>query len=205
MARGEVVAKATGTIARPRKFLETQYFKDAHVLFPNFAGREGQYNKEGDRSFGLRIDDEDRAIDLLALGWNVKRLKEREPGEGRTPWIPVSVGYDKGRPPKVMMITSEGKSLLGEDTVAALDDVEWEYCDIIIRPYSWGPISGNYGVKAYLQSLAVTVKEDEIDKKYRDVPMIGEPRVPVALGIEGGAPVTVIPGSVEIDDDDVEF
>jgi hypothetical protein len=202
MARGEAVARATGTLARPRRPLENQTFMEARVIFPNFKGREGQYNNEGDRNFGLILP-EDRAEEMYELGWNVKRLKETAPGEGQQAWIPVAVGYGKGRPPKIIMVTSKGKSELNEDLVEALDDVEWASCDVIIRPYSWGPIQGNFGVKAYLSSLAVVVREDEIDKKYADVPMIGEPRS--VLGIAGGDPVKVIQGQVEIDEDDVEF
>jgi hypothetical protein len=186
-------------VERQRKFLDPEVIMDARVVFKNFAGREGQYNDEGSRNFGVLLDKE-RADRMSDLGWNVKQLQPKEEGEEVQPWIPVAIGYGRGRPPKVIMITSQGKTELSEDLIEALDIVEWANCDLILRPYSWGPIQGNYGVKAYLKSIAVTVLEDEIDRKYADVPMIGESR----LAIDPGDTVNVIQGRV-LDDDDVDF
>jgi hypothetical protein len=186
-------------VERQRKFLDPEVIMDAQVVFKNFAGREGKYNQEGTRNCGVLLD-EDRAQKMKDLGWNIKRLKPRDEDDQPQPWIPVEIGYGKGRPPKVILITSRGKTELTEDLVESLDWVEWANCDIILRPYSWGPIQGDYGVKAYIKTIAVTVLEDEIDRKYADVPMIGESR----LAIEGDDPVNVIQGRV-LDDDDVVF
>lgn len=49
----------------------------AEMIFRNFEGREGDYNRAGDRNFSVVIPDINQAIDLYNLGWNVQiRPKE---------------------------------------------------------------------------------------------------------------------------------
>jgi hypothetical protein len=192
-------------IARRTDRPDNVLIEDAQVIFKNFRGEEGKYNKAGDRNFGVLLDD-DLARRLLKEGWNVKTLKARDEGDEPQPWIPVAIGYGY-RPPKIMMVTSGGRNELTEDLVASLDWADWEKADIILRPYPWS-VSGSSGIKAYVKTLVVVIAEDYLELKYRDVPEIGagpapDPREPVAE-IEGGQPYKVIPGSV-IDEDDVEF
>jgi hypothetical protein len=139
------------------------------IIFRNFQGKEGQYNKEGDRNFGVILPP-DIAEQMLADGWNVKYLKPREDDEEpeETPWLSVSVNFDKGRPPKIMIITDRGRTAMDENTVEMLDWADIKNVDLIVRPYTW-EVSGRSGVKAYLQSMYVTIEEDELEKKYSDL------------------------------------
>jgi hypothetical protein len=76
----------------------TVLMEGVRIIFRNFAGKEGQYNREGDRNFGVILPD-DVAQQMLEDGWNVKYLKPREDDdaeEGETPWLSVSVNFDKG-------------------------------------------------------------------------------------------------------------
>jgi hypothetical protein len=141
--------------------------EDVRLIFRNFAGREGMYNREGDRNFAVVLP-KDVAEAMAAQGWNVKQLKAREEGEEDTPYISVAVNY-KGRPPVIKMIGSRsGRTTdLDEDTVDVLDYVDILQTDLIIRPYDWA-YSGNSGRKAYLQSLYVTIIEDPLQIKYED-------------------------------------
>jgi hypothetical protein len=74
------------------------------------------------------------------------------------------------------MITSRGQTRLDEDTVEQLDwiDVATDEktgapkCDLIVRPYTW-EVSGRSGIKAYLQSLYVTIEEDDLERKYAEM------------------------------------
>lgn len=150
--------------------LEPVLMEGVRIIFKNFEGKEGQYNKAGDRNFGVILPD-DVAEAMLKDGWNVKYLKPREDedeGETEVPWLSVSVAYDKGRPPKIVMITSRGRTILDESTVETLDWADITNVDMIVRPYHWD-VSGRKGIKAYLQSMYVTIEEDELERKYAEL------------------------------------
>lgn len=137
------------------------------IAFRNFSGKEGQYNREGDRNFSVMLP-ADVAEDMRNHGWNVKQLRPREEGDDPQDYIQVSVSF-RGRPPRIVMVTSRGRTNLGEDEVNILDWAEIQNVDLIIRPYEW-TVNGKSGVKAYLQSIFVTIEEDELERKYADVP-----------------------------------
>lgn len=137
--------------------------EDARLIFRNFAGKEGQYNRAGDRNFSVILPD-DVAEQMIADGWNVRYLQAREEGDSNTPYIQVAVNF-KNRPPRVVMITSSGRTNLDEDSVEVLDWADIRLADLIFRSYSW-EVNGKVGIKAYLQSLFVTIEEDELERKY---------------------------------------
>jgi hypothetical protein len=149
----------------------TVLMEGVRIIFRNFEGKEGQYNRAGDRNFGVLLDT-DVAEAMANDGWNIKFLKPREEDadEGEEPqaWLPVSVNFDKGRPPRVVMITSRGRTNLDESSVELLDWADIQNVDLIVRPYTW-EVNGKTGVKAYLQSLYVTVEEDELERKYAEL------------------------------------
>lgn len=140
--------------------------EDVRLVFRNFSGKEGQYNREGDRNFSVLLD-EGLAEEMSRDGWNVKYLKPREEGDSPQAYIPVAVNF-RGRPPRIVMITSRGRTTLTEDEVNILDWAEIKTADLIIRPYEW-VVNGKAGVKAYLQSIFVTIEEDPLELKYADV------------------------------------
>lgn len=142
---------------------KTFMVEDARLVFRNFSGAENQYNRPGDRNFSVILDDKTAQI-LLREGWNVKTLDSREEGEPDTPYIPIAVGY-KNRPPRIVMITSTGRTNLNEDSVGVLDWADIQTCDLIARAYEWD-VNGKTGIKAYLQSMFVTIEEDELERKY---------------------------------------
>lgn len=147
----------------------TVLMEGVRIIFRNFAGKEGQYNREGDRNFAVLLDDK-VAEAMAADGWNVKWLQPREAEEGETAqaYLPVSLNFTKGRPPRVMMITSRGRTSLDEDMVELLDWADILNVDLIVRPYEW-TVSGKSGIKAYLQSIYVTIEEDELERKYAEL------------------------------------
>lgn len=151
----------------------TVLLENVKIIFRNFAGKEGPYNREGDRNFAVLLTDE-MADGLSRDGWNVKVTKEREIDDetvGGEPYLPVTVGY-KGRPPRVVIISSRGRTDLSQDEVDILDYAYIQNVDLIVRPYDW-TVNGKTGRKAYLKSMFVTINEDELELKYADVKHAG--------------------------------
>ena len=151
-----------------KRELDTLFIENADMpmFMRNFKGEQRRYNAEGQRNFCLFIDDE-LAERLLEEGWNVKRLKPREDmDEGDTPqaYLQVKVNFG-GRPPRIVMISSSGKTVVTEDSVAVLDRAELKNVDVLINPYVW-EVEEKTGVKAYLKTLYVTLVEDELERKY---------------------------------------
>lgn len=142
---------------------KTFVVEDARIIFRNFAGKEGQYNREGDRNFAVILPP-DIAERMANDGWNVRYLPGREEGEEDTPYISVAVNF-KNRPPNVVMITSSGRTQLHEDSVEVLDWADIRTADLIARGYEW-MVNGKGGIKAYLKSLFVTIEEDVLERKY---------------------------------------
>lgn len=136
--------------------------EDAQLVFRNFAGKEDQYTRAGDRSFSVILDPK-TAETMAKDGWNVKQLRgdEEEPGDY---YIQVAVSY-KNRPPKVVMMTSTSRTMLNEENVEVLDYADIRTADLIATAYHWD-VNGKTGIKAYLQSLFVTIEEDELERKY---------------------------------------
>lgn len=144
---------------------------NVRIIHRNFAGREGKYNQEGQRSFSVLID-EDLAAALAEDNWNVKWMKPREEGDIPQAYLPVAVSY-RVRSPRVVLVTSRGHTNLNEDEVEAIDWVDITNVDMSIRPRSWVDNDGAVRVKAYLKSIFVTVDEDELDLKYAEIDELG--------------------------------
>src|SRR4051812_40809277 len=92
----------------------TVLMEGVRIIFRNFAGKEGQYNREGDRNFSVLLD-EAVAGAMTEDGWNVKWLKPRPDDENdeTQAYLPISVNF-KGRPPRIVLISSRGRTNLDE-------------------------------------------------------------------------------------------
>jgi len=153
--------------------------EDVRLVFKNFEGREGKYNREGDRSFSVVLNDEE-ADAMLVDGWNVKRKPPREEGEENFNHLPIAVSF-KGRPPRLVLITfvSDGeggmtpkRTQLDEELCEMFDYADAALIDIIIRPYPWS-VSGKNGIKAYLHAIYMTLNTDALEQKYAHIPEAG--------------------------------
>jgi len=144
----------------------------ARIGFRNFSGKEGKYNPEGRRNFCVFLD-EDLGKTLEADGWNVRWLQPKDEQDVPQGYLQVAVSFDN-IPPKIIMISSKGKTVIDSESVSLLDWAEISEIDLIIRPYNWalheGTKNEKRGVKAYIKSMYITIAEDEFEKKYLDVP-----------------------------------
>ena len=139
--------------------------ENARILFRDFSGEKNKYNS--DRTFSVVIDPE-LAVKLAADGWPIGYLEPRNEEEDRVAFLRVKVAFGK-IPPQIVVISGGVKKPLTEDNVNILDWAYIENADVQIRPYNYD-INGKTGVKAYLKSLWVTLRDDTLEAKYRDIP-----------------------------------
>lgn len=139
---------------------------DARIFYRNFAGKEGKFNAAGKRNFCVMIP-EDVAEQLKADGWNVKYLTPKDEDEPPLPYLQVSLSYSN-YPPIIFLVSGKTKTALDDETVASLDYAEIEKVDLTIRPYTW-EVRGQTGKKAYLKKMYVTVVQDDLELKYKDL------------------------------------
>lgn len=145
----------------------TLTIENAKIAFRNFSGKEGKFNPAGRRNFCLFLDD-DLALKMEQDGWNIKTLVPKNDGDEPQKYVQVTVAFGK-IPPKIVLITHSGKTMLDQDTVNILDWAEIENVDLIINPSEWN-VNGKTGIKAYLKSMYITIVEDELEEKYSNVP-----------------------------------
>jgi len=146
----------------PRK-LPNIVLEDTRLIWRNFQGKEDTMNAKGNRVCTAVLPN-DVGEQMLKDGWNVKYLRPREEGDQPQASIKFKISY-KGRPPKVVLITSRGQNQLDEDTVGMLDYADVQKVDLILSPYPY-TVNGKSGIAAYLQTIYVTINEDELELKY---------------------------------------
>ena len=147
----------------PRGILQID---DARIVFRNFRGEGGPYNREGDRNFALVIPTEEMADELVAEGWNVKKKDPREEGDDPFIFLPVKIKFND-RGPHVYLKTGDVSNKLDEESVGCLDDIDIRSVSMDIRPYDW-EVNGKAGRTAYLQSMEVVQEIDRFAARYAE-------------------------------------
>ena len=147
--------------------------RNATIFKSNFSGKEvPPYNPEGRRNFCVFIDDLNVAEDMEKDGWNIRWLQPRNEGDSKKAFLSIAVNFTK-RPPKIVLLTSKGETVLTEETVGMLDWAEKEQVDLTINPRPWVD-NGRNRIKAYLRTLKVRIYEDEleleINERYSNAP-----------------------------------
>lgn len=164
---------------------ETVTFRDTAIIFKNFAGEAKKFNAEGVRNFSIMLGEAD-ALEMEKQGWNVKPLKRREEDDQQLYHLKVAVNF-ANRPPRCWLISSGGRTMIGEGLIGMFDQLEFTRIDLVISAYDWQLDTGASGRKAYLQSMFATMYEDELEKEYADIPQLS------AAG--DGAPKELEPGA----------
>jgi hypothetical protein len=148
------------------------FIEGAEIIYRNFGGRPTKFNPQGGKRDFCVILDEETATRMMADGWNIKMREARDEGDRPQYYMQVKVNFEsKGTPPKVVMITSRGRTTLGGDMVELLDWADLSNVDLIINPWKW-EMNGNTGLSGYLEAIYVTIEENRFEKKYADVPEI---------------------------------
>lgn len=140
----------------PRDILQVN---DARIIYRNFKGEGGKYNREGDRNFAMVIPNQELADELISRGWNVKIKAPREEGDDPFMYLPIKVKFND-RGPRIYLTAGNHTNCLEEDMIAMLDDIDIRSVDLDIRPYDW-EVTGKTGRTAYLQAMEVI---QEIDR-----------------------------------------
>lgn len=141
--------------------------ENATLKYLNFSGKEGRYNREGDRGFAVVIDDPELAQTLAADGWNVRISRPRDENDQPFHYINVSINFNFWRRPEVYMICNGVKTLLDEESIGELDTARIVNADVVIRPRQWDD-NGETKIKAYLQELYVVIERSRFANKYAD-------------------------------------
>lgn len=146
--------------------------EDARIIYRNFSGIAGKYNREGDRNFAIVIPDEKIANELVDKGWNVKIKPPRDEGDDPFMYLPVKVKFND-RGPGIYINTASGDlRRLNEDSVGSLDNIDIAFVDLDIRPYDW-EVNGKTGRTAYLQGMQVTQNIDRFAARYAQQENVG--------------------------------
>lgn len=144
-----------------------KHLNNEDIYFKNFSGAPGNFNKEGDRNFGVFISEEE-VDDLIDRGFNVKRVKkETSPNFGR-PYLKVLVRLDWRPNPKIFKLTSKNVTKLDEESIEDLDamvfsDISLKVTRVYLKRYDqWTQV---------LEKGYFTLMEDddyELDEEYAD-------------------------------------
>ena len=153
----------------PRNILQID---DARIIFRNFRGEGGRFNKEGDRNFAVVIPNQEMAESLLndvnqyGAGWNVKIKAPREEGDDPFIYLPVKVKFNN-RGPVIYLESGSNRIRLTEDTISMLDEIDILSVDMDIRPYD-DEINGKPFRSAYLQSMLVRQEIDRFAARFAE-------------------------------------
>lgn len=145
--------------------------ENATIQWRNFSGAAKPFNDEGKRNICIMLDSHEQADELEKQGWPIKYAKPLEEGGPTRPFIKADIKYTERSQPIIKMINSRGIQKMDADTVFALDFVGIQKVDLVVRPYKWD-FGGKEGVKAMLNSLYMTIREDALELKYADIPEI---------------------------------
>ena len=142
---------------------------DARIIWRNFSGVGGKYNREGDKNFSVLFDDEEEVEKLKDEGWNIRVKPPRDDQDIPFMHLPVKVKFSKSGP-RIYLVSGSKTNLLTEAEVGLLDNVDIERVCMDIRPYEYN-VNGNTGISAYLQNMKVWQVVDRfMEDEDEDVP-----------------------------------
>ena len=148
------------------------YIMDGRIMFRNFSGNPNKnYNHDNKRTVTFVISEEIKDK-LIQDGWYVKPyIPKNDPDAGITYILEATVCYrtKEGLPkdPNIFIIRPDGLLHVTEDIVDQLDGMDIVSVDATLGPSYWKQ-GNSSGIRAYVNKMLVTVRENPIDRKYRE-------------------------------------
>lgn len=143
--------------------------ENAHITFCNLAGRKRQFNEEGKRNFNVILTEE-QAQDMIDQGLHIRTMPPRDEDDEPRYLLKINVNMDSQRPPKVVLCTKKNQTVLTADMLSEIDNAAADRSivnvDLTFRPYRSPMRTDSNGSSAYLNSMYVTVEEDELAARY---------------------------------------
>lgn len=126
----------------------------AKILWKNFTGELGFYNKEGSRNFCLLLSDDASVNFFKQNGYSVAvKPSGVEVGEFIR-YLKVKLKFNDGEP--TIILKSNNKTIrVDENLVSVLDSIKIKSVDMSIKPYHWELPNGENGQIAYLSNMTV--------------------------------------------------
>lgn len=158
-----------------RKWIDDVELADVQIKwgFSNFAGRQNDYNSEGDHNFTVILP-EATAMKLMEDGWAVKRYDPAEEGEPPEFTLKIKISY-KFEDPKVYFLKSRTKRKYRakENDLADITRASAQKINVVITPSRW--VKGDRsGITAYAKNLQVYLNESRFDEEIEDFVDVSE-------------------------------
>lgn len=144
-------------------------FDHVRIVYRNFEGREGPYNRKDDRNFSIVIPSEDIKNALVndtnryGVGWNVKVKPSREEGDAPFMTLPVKIKINRYGP-NVYLETGRHTRKLDPENIGLIDRISIKDAFVDIRPYDQ-EIAGRAYRSAYLYSIKVVQDIDRFGEE----------------------------------------
>lgn len=146
--------------------------EDARVIYRNFSGTAGKFNREGDRNFAVVIPDEETKDMLVEAGWNVKIKPPRDDFDEPFMFLPVKIKFNS-RGPAAYVRSGDRAQRLNEETISILDEIDILSADMDLRPFDW-EVNGKTGRTAYLEAIDVIQRVDRFGARYAEENMLND-------------------------------
>lgn len=153
----------------------TLQIDNARIIWPNFAGKEKGFDREGDRNFTLVFDNEELVDELIADGWNIKKRPSDNDDEPPFMTMKVKLGYkeyldkqgnvERVSGPTAYLWSNGNRTELDQDSIECLDHIDRGEINLDIRPHDWF-YNGREGRTARLNVIEVFQNVDRFQERY---------------------------------------
>lgn len=143
------------------------------IAYSNFSGNPNKnFDGSNKRTVTFVIPPEIKD-NLINDGWNVREQvfnndPDREPRYLLEATICYRTRDGKPKDPGIFIVRSDRLVHVTEDIVDTLDGADILNVDVVLGPSYWEQ-GGRKGIRPYVNRMLVTVKENAIEKKYREL------------------------------------